>query len=103
SPRGFEPAVRRRRHERLWPLPRSDRLRDVLPHEERAGASAVVGAAAAHAAAQRGKIALDRSADVTDGASGQLVVALAEPLQAHWNADAFFRGLEDDVGRRRPG
>ena len=31
--------------------------------------------------------------------SGQLVVALAEPLQAHRDTDAFFRRLEDDEGR----
>src|SRR4051795_5578725 len=29
----------------------------------------------------------------------QLVIALAEPVQAEREADAFFRGLEDDEGR----
>src|SRR3974390_2256303 len=35
--------------------------------------------------------------------SGQLVVALAETSEAHREADAFFRSLEDDEGRGRTG
>src|SRR5690606_16989694 len=41
----------------------------------------------------------DRDQDLTLAYSGQLVVALAKPLQAHREADALFRGLEDDEGR----
>ena len=83
------------RFDRALPAPPADEE----PPEEQAAAASAVTAAAAHLAGRAKPNFTVIAPMLGRWPSGQAVKALAEAVQGHRDADAFFRLLENDEGR----